>query len=528
MSPGAAAEDGWESWLADPLTLQSLAGSATRPARSRQQIYERYQDMLADPVIVSAMRLHVTAALGGDETTGKMVFIEASADAAKGDPVAKLLPSLAQDLEPIFNKIAPTVTFNGITFGDAYGRLYTEPRKGVRDVYVDELVMPPLVQAYERGNTTVGFSVSTGSRFQERLSILQMARLKMPRMMYVPQSRTMEAALRISLRTDRLEDLPVRPAVAGGSFLDGAEVAWEKFSAAWAGLVGQRVRDSIDESLITVQQTGMTTAQRKSFQQALSNLFARSNAYINNVVQRGRAVFGRVYHFIPVAAEKQLTEVRGAAESGKNGSMTIEDVMMHARLLAAVLGHDLSMLGFADQLSGGLGDGGFFRVSAQAAERARSVRTAATEFFDHIICVHLLLKHGIEVDPQAPKAWKISFFSGISALETEQAKTKAERVNSAAVIVQTLTQLRDLGLEGDAAIHFLTNELGFDEKTAKLYAKAMEKAAAKAAASGGGFGGGDHFGGGGGFGAPEDDGPPEGATKPKPKIPGGLNDDGGG
>lgn len=523
-SPLSPSDDGWDSWLSEPLTLQALAGTENRPARSRLQVYAKWQDMLADPIIVSAMRLHVTAALGGDEATGEMVFIEATPDAT--GPVATLIPSLAADLQPLFNRIAPTVSFNAITFGDGYGRLYAEPKVGVRDIHVDELVLPPLVQPYERGNTTVGFSVATGPRFEERLNILQMARMKMPRLMHVPQSRVIETALRMSLRTDRLEDLPVRPALAGGSFLDGAEGAYDKFSAAWAGLVGQRVRDSIDESLISVQQAGMTSAQRKSFKAALSRLFERSNAYINQVVQSGRAVFGRIYHFIPVSSDKQLTEIRGAADSGRNANFTIDDVMMHARLLASVLGHDLSMLGFADQLSGGLGDGGFFRVSAQAAERARAIRGALAEFCDHVVSVHLLLKHGIEVDAQGPKPWRISFFSGISALESEQAKTKAEKVNGAAVMAQTLAQLKDLGIEGDAAVHFLKTELGLDEKTAKLYADAMKKAneEAKKAEAGGGFGGGP---GGGGFGEggpfgggdeePPADEPPAKPTFPKAK-----------
>ena len=40
--------------------------------------------------------------------------------------------------------------------------------------------------------------------------------------------------------------------------------------------------------------------------------------------------------------------------------MSIDDIMLHAKLLAGALGVDLSMLGFADTLAGGLGEGGFF------------------------------------------------------------------------------------------------------------------------------------------------------------------------
>ena len=70
--------DGWEGWLSDPVSLQFLAGTGNRPMRSRQQIYEKWQFMLGDPIISSALRQHVTGALGGHESKGKMVFIEAA------------------------------------------------------------------------------------------------------------------------------------------------------------------------------------------------------------------------------------------------------------------------------------------------------------------------------------------------------------------------------------------------------------------------------------------------------------------
>lgn len=488
--------DAWDEWISDPVTTQFLAGSGSRPARNRQSIYTKWQDMLADPVITSALRLHVTAALGGHETKGAMVFIEAT-EAAKADKTqAKLVEGLAQDLQPLFDRLAPTVCFNAITFGDAFGRIYAEPRKGVRDVYADELVYPPLVQPYERANTTVGYTVSTGGKFRERLTVLQMARMKMPRMIYLPQDRVIEKAWRVTLRADRVEDLPAVPALAGGSFLDGAEVAYDKFSASWSGLVGQRVQDSINESMVSVAQTGMTPSQRKTFKASLVEMFERSNAYIQKVVASGQPVFGRIYHFLPTSGEKQVTEIRGATSAGRPSSLTIDDVMMHARFLAGALGMDLSMIGFADQMGGGLGEGGFFRVSAQAAERSRAIRAALTEFFDHIISVHLLMKHGIVVEEGQPNPWQVNYFSGISALETERAKTKAETMNSAALLVQTLMQLKDLGLSKEAAAQLLEQEMGMDAKTALMYATALEKAksAADALAAGGEGGGG--FGGG--------------------------------
>lgn len=486
--------DEWDEWTADPVSMSFLAGSPNRQVRSRQQVYERWQDMLADPIISSALRLHVTSALGGHESRGEMVFLESTPEAKKSKKEEDFVKSLADDLQALFNRIAPTSCFNAVAFGDSYGRVYAEPGLGVRDVYVDELVYPPVIQPYERGNMTIGYTVATGNRFNERLNVLQVARMKMPRVLYLPQNRVIEKAIRITLTTDKLEDLPAVPAIAGGSFLDGAEVAYDKFSASWTGLTGQRVQDSVDESMISVQQAGMTPAQRQKLKDSLVAMFQRSNDYINAVVKSGKSTFGRIYHFIPTSSDKQLTQIQGATGAGRASSLTIDDVMMNGRFLAGSLGLDLSMLGFADQLGGGLGEGGFFRVSAQSAERARAIRAAASEFFEHIIEVHCLMKHGRTFAPGEKRPWVVNYYSGISALETERAKTKADNMNSTALLVQTLAQIKDLGLSKEAAQQLLEVEMGLDAKDAELYAAALEKAAkeakeAEAAANGGGFGG---------------------------------------
>lgn len=481
-----------EDWLSEPLSLDVMTGTPQRPLRSRRQIYSKWQDMLADPVITSALRLHCTAALGGHETRGDMIFIEPSANVAGQADAEKLVKEIKADLEALFNRIAPVVCFNSVAFGDGYGRMFAKQGVGVVDVYVDEMVLPPLVQPYERGNITVGYMVASGTKFREKMTVLQLARMRLPRLMYVPQERVVEKFIRMALKTDNVEDMPAVPSLAGGSFLDGAEIAYDKFAASWAGLTGQRVQDSIDETLLAVNLSGTTPQQRKTFLASFKAMIESSNAYINKVVEGGRSVYGRVFHVLPTANEKQVAEVRSQMSNGRTASLTIDDVMMNAKLLAGALGLDMAMLGFGDLLSGGLGEGGFFRLSAQAGERSRMIRSALSEFLEHVIAVHLLYKKGIEVDPKN-KPWVINYASGISALETERAKTKADNMNSAALMVQTMQQIKDLGLDEGSIAHLLETQMGLDTEDAKKYAAALAKAikaAKEAEQNAGGFGGG--------------------------------------
>ena len=481
----------------EPLSTAPLLGSGAVQARARQAIYAKYQQMLANPLVAGSLRVHVMAALGGHETSGDMVFIEAKPEAQKEPAARALIDELNKDLGELFNRIAPTVAFNGVAYGDSFARLYTARNIGVVNAISDEMMLPPLVQAFEQGEQTVVCQVAVGQKYVDTLAMDQIARLKMPRMIYAPQPMAIEKAWRMRIREDDINALPLMPSLAGGSFLIDAEDQFDKFTAAMLGLVGQRVLDSIDESIMTVNVTGMTKEQRTSFLGSVTRILMRSKELAETAVKSGAYLLGRVRHMLPVYGDKQVMQLQGVnsaggAGTGRAGNVSVEDVMFHAKLLGGVLGVDVSMLGFADLMSGGLGDGGFFRTSIQAAERSRVIRTALSEFFGHIIDVHLAYKKGVKYEPGS-RPWQINFYGSISALETERQRTTADAYNAGALLAQTLTTLKDSGLDDAALSHLLTHVMKMDEADAKLYAKALAKAKAderaREAANEGGFGG---------------------------------------
>lgn len=116
-----------------------------------------------DPVISIALRTHVTAALGGHETNGDVVFIEDNANTSETDK--KVLEEVRSDLLEIFNKHAFTIAYNAIAFGDGYARTYYEKGKGLVGFVTDEMVHPTLIQPYEQGGQTVGFLAGSTSSF---------------------------------------------------------------------------------------------------------------------------------------------------------------------------------------------------------------------------------------------------------------------------------------------------------------------------------------------------------------------------
>lgn len=142
-------------------TVASLMSSGNRAARTRQSIYDQWSMMEGDPIVSTSLGLLVTAALGGHETTGDTVFIEKRPQYTDCDKMKKLVDEVSADLLPLLNKIAFTSAYLGAAFGDAYGRIYSD-ETGVVDVYIGELVRPPLVQPFEQGSRTIGYAVYTG------------------------------------------------------------------------------------------------------------------------------------------------------------------------------------------------------------------------------------------------------------------------------------------------------------------------------------------------------------------------------
>lgn len=498
-TPADDIDDG-EWAFADQMSTRVLSGGSEGQSRTRQTIYDDWQTMLSDPVVAGAIKINITAALGGNENTGELVFVEPKAQFANDKAAVALVDEIRRELCPLFNRAIVPLAFNAVGYGDGYARILSRPKEGVLSLVVDELMHPGLIQPYEQGEETRVCVVMLGHKMREKLTPDQIVRVKMPRTQYVAQPLAIHKAMRARILEDDPDKHVLMPSLAGGSFLIDAERQYQNFAAALNGLVGQRVLDSIDETIFAAQVQGLTKEQRQEFIGGMKRILTTSKAVAAAQVKAKAPLLERIRHILPVFSDKQIVQVQalgGPAGSGagRAGSTSIEDVMFHAKLLAGSLGVDLTLLGFADQMSGGLGEGGFFRTSVQAAERSRIIRVAIEDAFNHIVRVHLLLKHGrLYKDADAP--WDIQFYGSISAMETERQRTAADAMNAGALFVQAMTQLRDAGLDAKTMTHILSKIFKIDEDAAAMYAKALEKAKpAEDDGGGGGFSGG-------GFGRP--------------------------
>ncbi len=457
-------------------SLLSLRGK--RGARTRQIIYEKWMRMEGDPIISSAIQLLVTAALGGHETSGDLVFIEKKTEFQEDAKLSKFVDEIREDLTPLFNRVAYPVAYTGAVFGDSFARIYSDKNRGVFDLYIDELVRPPLVQAYEQGSRTLGFTLCTSESNYERLDVMQMARFKMPRTQWIPQFGVLEKNARVHLAEDDLTQVPLMPSMIGGSLLYNAEEPYDNLAASLLGIVGQRWIDSIDEQIFSINLASTTKEQQERVLSSLKDMLLTSKRLAEKALQNGQPNLERVRYVFPVFQDKQLVSVNPPSGSGRTANITIDDVMLHAKLLAGALGVDLSLIGFADILSGGLGEGGFFRTSAQVAERSRMIRAALTDFFNWIIDIHTLTKYGTVFNP-SERPWQINFFGSISALEAEKQRTRTDAMTAGLNIIQSMQMLKEMGANKKVMSAFLTKEMMLDEPEAELYSQIAESGGAE-------------------------------------------------
>lgn len=492
ISPGDAL-----AWGSGPASISTLLASGDDgEPRDRKSIYEKWTRMERSALCSAAMKMLVTTALGGHETTGDVVMIEKSPEAEKDKAQAAIVDDMKRRQTARLNAIAYTLCYRAANFGDAYGRTYLKSGQGLVGVDVGNMVYPPLVQPYERGGQTIGFEVYAGNRLSVPLNRAQMVRLKLPRTQMVPQFGLTQEWIRAHLEEDDMERLPIFPAEVGGSLLYPAEKPFDRLYGTLTGLMGQRWMDSLDEQILTLNSTGMTNDQRKAFTESVLSMLNTAKSRIETAVQTGNPILQRLRHIVPVWAEKQLLTISNAngGQMGRTGTISIEDVMFHAKELGGALGVDVTMLGFADLLSGGLGDGGFFRTSAQVLLPSSLIRAASTDFFNELLDLDCYARHGFVPEPDK-RPWVVKHYGSVLSAEAERAKTMADAQNAAMLMLQAMQQAKDLGMDKPMMASFFSKTMKMDEADAELYA-ALADMTPPGMEEGGGDDGGGPFGGG--------------------------------
>ncbi len=410
--------------------------------RERQARYLALEIMAEDPTIDCAIKMHMAHALSARSDTGQVVSIESVTD--DKDPIVN---DLRNTLQARINRELNEWAYNAAVYGAHYVRVYGEQQKGITNIRSDYYTHPRFIKKFEKAGQLAGFTTT----YQGTAGTHSRIRL-MPPWAFVgfeiPQWKNASNTEPVNIGVvpvdlssdDYAAEAMVESQEYGSSLIETAYQPWLDLLDAICSLNASRRNAARLERLIGVSTGRLDPEKAAKYLNLISSQILNTDREIaTQSLRRGfvQTVLNRIFPMWGDKARMEVNTVQGTPDI--NG---LEDVFFHVKRLGGALGVDPSMLGFGDFLSGGLGDGGFYRVSIMAAMKANFLRQAIQNGVQRLCEIHVAYKHKkIFLPGQQP--WRIVFNSVSTALEREEQENLESRTNIAsglAGIIATLDQ----------------------------------------------------------------------------------------
>lgn len=409
--------------------------------QNRHAQYPLLEEMIRDPLNEAALTMHTYHAFSSKTSTGEVLFIEPK-DGAEDDKIVA-------DLRKTFSK---TFNFNMIKWGFLVGlygyfplRIYGDKRQGVSLIRDDFYMNPRFIREYRRAGELAGFThryqTMQGSSGMNKLIepwkfvAISIQQYTMPGIVEPMRMRPFDIE-----RDDYWNEEPIETSAYGSSLLSTAYEPWIAFSDALSSLSLSRRNASKRDRFVSIN-TGKSHPLRaaKFFNMTAEQIQRKSEASARRRISDGytNTVDNHLFPYgvngtgkVDIQTESSPVDVSG-----------VEDLHMHLNRLCSAHGLDKSLLGWGDSMSGGLGEGGFFRTAITAAIRANQQRQAVLPAIEQIFDIHCAYKYN-KVFSQSEKPWQIKFNSINTAIQHEEAEAK-EREAQYATSVAALMQMID-------------------------------------------------------------------------------------
>ncbi|ENG1950960.1 phage portal protein [Escherichia coli] len=446
----------------------SISLSAELPGE-RLQKYNILETMAKSPTISTALNIHIAHALAPSKKTGQ-AFILSPKDGSDAEAVSRC-EELTADLGVMINDGLPSWSMIMAIFGVSYVRPYAEQGRGITGIESSYYTLPHFVQEFYRGSQLVGFSgdyiLDTHSLRRVITEPWNLVSMKNP--YWTPQHKVIPVSYGTkgySLLSDQADKPLMETQNYGTSFLEYSYEPYLNLCASLAALKSTRNNAAKIDRLIALTTNTLDPVNAANYTRGVSQALKRHSDLVAQRSINANAIPTVLNHLIPVMGDGKngITIDTQSIPADISG---IEDVMFHLRQLAASLGIDATMLGWADQMSGGLGEGGWQQTAIQAALRANWIRQAAQRTIYRLLDIHLAYKYG-KVYTETNRPYDVQFNSMNTAIQEEENRELDARANFVAVISQIMDQIQNNPkLAGsDAFMRYLfTEQLHIDDDT---------------------------------------------------------------
>ncbi|EHW5502137.1 phage portal protein [Escherichia coli] len=446
----------------------SISLSSELPGE-RLQKYNILETMAKSPTISTALNIHIAHALAPSKKTGQ-AFILSPKDGSDAEAVSRC-EELTADLGAMINDGLPSWAMIMAIFGVSYVRPYAEQGRGITGIESSYYTLPHFVQEFYRGSQLVGFSgdyiLDTHSLRRVITEPWNLVSMKNP--YWTPQHKVIPVSYGTkgySLLSDQADKPLMETQNYGTSFLEYSYEPYLNLCASLAALKSTRNNAAKIDRLIALTTNTLDPVNAANYTRGVSQALKRHSDLVAQRSINANAIPTVLNHLIPVMGDGKngITIDTQSIPADISG---IEDVMFHLRQLAASLGIDATMLGWADQMSGGLGEGGWQQTAIQAALRANWIRQAAQRTIYRLLDIHLAYKYG-KVYTETNRPYDVQFNSMNTAIQEEENRELDARANFVAVISQIMDQIQNNPkLAGsDAFMRYLfTEQLHIDDDT---------------------------------------------------------------
>lgn len=449
----------------------------------RAEKYAQYAEMANDPLVDEALTIHVSHALSTDTETRQAITLTTNQE-----EFADLVKELNEELMPMINKDIVDWAKTMVTYGTTYVRPYAKDGVGITHIEHSFWTLPHHVREYERSGLLAGY---TNMYLKERSkgAAVQLAPpwtlvpFKIPFHQPHPDVQPLNMGVEYSLFDNLLDQSICETQNYGHSFLAKSFEPYRDLLDAIDSMRGSRRNASRIDRMIMLPMETLDPIQAAEY-----GNFVAAQLKANVEAQERKNWLRKLRPLIT----NSLIPVNGASKGQISidtqrvdpNIADIEDILFHLRRLASSMGLDASMLGWADLLSGGLGEGGFFQTSIQSTRRAEWVRQGSDNGIERLIDLHLWHKHKKVFPHGAKRPWTVTFTGLNTAVDQAEADARETNANRSLIV----TQLID-GITGGAAKNsvklvemLLTPVLNTDPDTVKAIAKELVEAGKQEAA----------------------------------------------
>lgn len=409
----------------------------------RQQCYDTLDFMALDSSIDSAIKMHLSHALSAKTDTGEIVFIESVSDT--DDPVVNdLRDTFQRELNENLHKWA----YQAALYGVCYVRPYIKEGEGVVKIRHDYYTHPSHVKEFHRAGDLVGFCCEHQRSVEKQGQLRMMEPWKLVPFK-IPMQFLNSTTEPVRLSTDIFdidsdafeEEAPVETQDYGSSLILRAYGPWLDLHEALLAVNTARRNSAKKDRFVGVNVGKENPSKAAHYFNTIANQFKKSaDDSTKRALSKGYVSTVDTKLFPITASGNGRLEIQ--TEEGQVDIAGIADIDYHTSRFCAALGVDKSLLGYTQDMAGGLGEGGYFRTSVTAAIKANLIRSAVMAGIERLFDIHVAAKHG-KVYPENEKPWLIKFNSLNTAIEKEEADARESRVNFAlqvAGLMQTLDQ----------------------------------------------------------------------------------------